>query len=156
MVSNDTDELSKEIAELRKEIKEVEDSLNEKKAVLRYLESKAVKQSAPIKPSASAVIQGGVIQLDQLVVPESSRRTLVDDVDDITKRFGSQEFSVAHVDVVMQQQGIKDKSGEFFPRSRISTALGKLEDDGIIVRTFKGAGNVPHRFKRRESGHDLV
>ena len=61
-----------------------------------------------------------------------------------------------HVDVVMQQQGIKDKSGEFFPRSRISTALSKLEDDGLIVRTFKGAGNVPHRFKRKDDDHDLA
>ena len=155
MATTDTNELRNEIDELRKEIKAVEDSLNEKKAVLRYLESKAGKHPVHVKPNASAVIQGGVIQLDQLIVPESSRRTLVDDVEDVVKRFGSQEFSVAHVDVVMQQQGIKDKSGEFFPRSRISTALGKLEDDGVIIRTFKGSGNVPHRFKAKESSHEV-
>lgn len=155
MATNDTDELLKEIDEKRKEVKEAEDSLNEKKAVLRYLESKIGKQSATAKAGAPSVIQGGVIQLDQLVVPESGRRTLVDDVEDVIKRFGNQEFSVAHVDVVMQQQGIKDKSGEFFPRSRISTALGKLEDDGVIIRTFKGSGNVPHRFKAKELSHKV-
>ncbi|HUX89558.1 MAG TPA: hypothetical protein VMV48_02565 [Gallionellaceae bacterium] len=144
-----------DIEELRKEIDAEEKSLNEKKAVLRYLESKSGKPPNPIKSSAPA-ISGGVIQIDQLIVPETGRRTLVDDVDDITKRFGSQEFTVVHVDVVMQQQGIKDKSGEFFPRSRISTALSKLEDDGLIVRTFKGAGNVPHRFKRKDDDHDLA
>lgn len=156
MATSDTDELRKEIDDLRKEIKAEEESLNEKKAVLRYLESKAGKQSAPIKPNASTVISGGVIQLDQLVVPESGRRALVDDVEDVVKRFGNQEFSVAHVDVVMQQQGIKDRSGEFFPRSRISTALSKLEDDGLIVRTFKGAGNVPHRFQIKNATHGLA
>lgn len=144
-----------DIDELRKEIEAEEESLNEKKAVLRYLESKAGKQSIPLKSSTPTTIASGVIQLDQLIVPESGRRTLVDDVEDIVKRFGDQEFSVAHVDVVMQQQGIKDKSGEFFPRSRISTALGKLVDDGVIIRTFKGSGNVPHRFKAKESSHEV-
>lgn len=144
-----------DIEELRKEIDAEEKSLNEKKAVLRYLESKSGKPHEPIKSSTSA-IHGGVIQLDQLIVPETGRRTLVDDVEDVIKRFGSQEFTVVHVDVVMRQQGIKDKSGEFFPRSRISTALGKLEEDGLIVRTFKGAGNVPHRFRIKDSGNNLV
>lgn len=150
-----TDELRKEIDELRIEIDAEERSLNEKKAVLRYLENKSGKQSAPIKPNTSTVISGSVIQLDQLVVPESGRRSLADDVEDVIKRFGNQEFSVAHVDAVMQQQGIKDKSGEFFPRSRISTALSKLEDEGLITRTFKGAGNVPHRYKIKGSSIEL-
>jgi phosphopantetheine adenylyltransferase len=151
-----SDDLKKEIDDVRKEMDELEEKLNEKKAVLRYLENKANKPIVTVKPGAPSAIGGGVIQLDQLIIPESERRTLSDDIGDIIKRFGSQEFTVAHIDVVMQQQGIKDKAGEFIPRSRISTALGKLEDDGLIVRTFKGAGNVPHRFKVKGAMNDQL
>lgn len=145
-----------DIDELRKEIEAEEGSLNEKKAVLRYLESKTGKQPIPVKPGASMASAGGVIQLDQLIVPASSKRTLTDDVEDVVKRFGNQEFSVAHVDIVMRQQGIKDKSGESFPRSRLSTALGKLEESSLIERSFTGAGNVPHRYKLKDSNHELA
>jgi len=145
-----------DIDELRKEIAKEEESLNEKKAVLRYLESKEAKIGAFPVPGTSKAITDGVIQLDQLIVPISGRRTLVDDVEDVIKRFGDQEFSVAHVDVVMQQQGIKDKSGEYFPRSRLSTAIGKLEESGLIERSFTGAGNVPHRYKLKDSNHELA
>jgi len=146
-----------DIDELRKEIKVEEESLNEKKAVLRYLESKERGRAIVPAPGKNTPIADNVvIQLDQLIVPESGRRTLVDDVGDVVKRFGNQEFSVAHVDVVMQQQGIKDKSGEPFPRSRISTALGKLEESGFIERSFTGAGNVPHRYKLKEIEHELA
>ena len=40
------------------------------------------------------------------------------------------------------------------PRSRISMAFTKLGEDGFIVRTFTGGGNVPHRYRLRESMTD--
>ena len=136
-----------DLNELRLEIENDRKSLAEKEAVLRYLESKEKKGALIPSPGVSMPIADNVvIQLDQLVVPESKRRTLSDEVADVIKRFGNQEFSVAHVDVVMQQQGIKDKSGEYFPRSRLSTALGKLEESGMLERSFTGAGNAPHRY----------
>jgi hypothetical protein len=136
-----------DLNELRKEIEVDRKNLSDKEAVLRYLENKedmthiTANSKLPNPP-----LHGGVILLDQLQIPQSNRRTLLDDAEDVVKRFGDQEFSVAHVDIVFQQQGIKSK-GENIPRSRISTALGKLEEAGVIKRTFTGGGNAPHRYK---------
>lgn len=145
-----------DLNELRKEIEIDRKNLAEKEAVLRYLEIKEGKSALSAKSGVATSFAGGVIQLDQLIVPASSKRTLADDVEDVVKRFGDQEFSVAHVDIVMQQQDIKDKSGEYFPRSRLSTALGNLEEEGLIDRVFKGAGNVPHRYKLKKLEHELA
>ena len=146
-----------DLNELRLEIENDRKILAEKEAVLRYLESKEKRGAIIPTPGVHTPIADNVvIQLDQLIVPASKRRTLVDEVADVIKRFGNQEFSVAHVDVVMQQQGIKDKSGEYIQRSRLSTALGKLEEDGLIERTFTGAGNMPHKYKLKEIEHELA
>jgi len=139
-----------DINQLRNEIKIDEESLNEKKAVLRYLESRGHQGSVKIKHGASEILEGGVIELDKIKVQESSKQTLLDKVTVIIKRFGDQEFSVAHLDILLQQQEVKDKSGKFFTRSRISTALSKLVNDGVIICTLQGKGNLPFRYKLNE------
>ena len=139
-----------DINELRKEIEVDRKALTEKEAVLRYLESKENKEHVTTKAEIpNPPLHGGVILLDQLKIPQTNRRTLLDDAEDVVKRFADQEFSVVHVDMVFQQQGIKSK-GENIPRSRISTALSKLEEAGVIERAFTGGGNVPHRYKLKE------
>lgn len=139
-----------DLNELRREIEADRKSLAEKEAVVRFLEQReGKKETTPI----AASITEGVIQLDDLM-PEIGKRTLVSDVKDVVSRFGNQEFSVVHVDTVMKQRGI-DINGKS-PRSRIAVALGKLEEDGVIVKTFSGKGNVPNKYRLKESGDDLV
>lgn len=141
-----------DLNELRKEIEVDRKNLADKEAVLRYLESKETNIALPPKAGTAAPLADGVIHLDQLIAPESGRRTLLNEVEDVVLRFGDQEFTVAHVDAVFQQQGIKAK-GEVIPRSRISTVLGKLEENGLLELTLKGGGSVAHRYKLKSGGH---
>ena len=156
MATIDIDELRQEIEAERKSLADRDAALRDKEAVLRYLESKEATSYIPAKTEhPSPPPPGGVILLDQLQVKQASRRTLLDEVADVVKRFGDQEFSIAHVDIVFQQQGIKSK-GENIPRSRISSSLGKLEEAGLIERTFTGGGNVSHRYKLKGDGRDFA
>ena len=143
-----------DLDELRKEIDADRKALTEKEAVLRFLERKDGKTSAPISIEGVTMRNDGVIQLDELI-PAVGRRTLFTDVQDVISRFGDQEFTVVHVEAALKKTGVEVKGGKF-PRSRISTALSKLEDTGVIVKTFEGKGNVPHRYKVKENINDLV
>lgn len=75
------------------------------------------------------------------------RRTLADDVADLLPRIGPQEFSIAHVEALLKRCGIEVNAKS--PRSRISVALAKLCDDGVLMRTFIGGGNVPNRYRTK-------
>lgn len=81
-------------------------------------------------------------------VEKSKKRTLVDDVRDVVSKFGLNEFTIAHVDAGLGKMGVVVNAKS--PRARMSLALGKLVDEGFIVMTFKGAGNVPNRYKLNE------
>lgn len=136
-----------DLDDLRKEIEEDRKSLSEKEAVLRFLEGRVSSSSASGKIVHESPLpqNDGIISLDSLI-PEMRRRTVIDDIQGVIGRFGNQEFTVVHVEAALKQTGYEFK-GEKSPRPRISTALGKLEDQGVIVRTFEGKGNVPHRYK---------
>ncbi|MCK9388372.1 MAG: hypothetical protein M0Q22_08270 [Sulfuritalea sp.] len=138
---------------LRKEVEADRKALAEKEAVLRFFEGRQVYSAtqAPLLPDV--VVDKDLISLDQLI-PDGQRRTLQEDVKDIISRFGTQEFSVAHVDAALKKMGVEIKGGKF-PRSRISTTLGKLESQGFIAKTFEGSGNVPNRY-RLNNADDLL
>lgn len=148
----------KAVAELRAKIEEKRKELDEQEKALAVLEkmlglgdtttqnSKAASH-APGRADPNPLPDDGVINLNDLGVEVDTRtRTLADDVSSVVRRLGEQEFSVAHVEAVMLRLGMMPE-GSSRPRARISQALGKLEEDGVIVRTFAGSGNVPHRYK---------
>lgn len=138
MATIDLDELKREIEVDRK-------ALAEKEAVLRFLEARQGR-----KPVAQGVEQSekhdqeALFTLDELV-PESGRQPLIEHVKEILPRFGDQEFTVVHVDAALKQIGV-EVSGRL-PRSRLSTILGKLDERGVVTKTFQGAGNVPNKYK---------
>lgn len=148
----------KTLAELRAKIEEKRKELEEQEKALAVLEkmleqgsfqTQSTKTAGPEaeRPAPAPLPEDGVINLEDLGVDVETRsRTLSDDVASVVRRLGEQEFTVAHVDAVMARLGMM-QDGTTRPRARISQALGKLEDDGLIVRTFSGAGNVPHRYK---------
>lgn len=138
-----------DIEELKAEIEADKKALAGKEAALKFLESKQGKSQT--KFSTSSTANAGIIELDQLI-PDVTKTSLVDDVKNVVKRFGGQEFSVAHVDIALKQQGIKINGK--LPRSRISVALGKLEEQKVIRRTATGGGNVPNKYMFTEN--DLV
>jgi DNA-binding transcriptional ArsR family regulator len=136
-----------DLDDLRKEIEDDKKRLSEKEAVLRFLEGRVsnIPVSASIVRNDFPSKDDGIISLDTLI-PEIKRRTVIDDIHDVVGRFGNQEFTVVHVEAALKKTGYEFK-GDKSPRPRISTALGKLEDQGVIVRSFEGKGNVPHRYK---------
>jgi hypothetical protein len=135
-----------ELDALRKEIEEARKALAAKESALQYLEENAHKffRSDPVPTNTKPAVEGE-FQLEQLVI-NTVRRTFMSDVKNVIKRFGQQEFTVAHVEAALKKIGIEFKDGKS-PRPRISTILGKLEDTGVLVRTFEGKGSVPNRYR---------
>lgn len=136
-------ELKKQIAQKKKEIEDREQAL----AVLERLAG-----TIPSVSRESLPLDDGVIKLDDLDLEEHGgkrRGTLVDDVNEVIKRLGDQEFSVVHIDALLRKMG--KVTGDKPMRSRISSILGKLEEGGILERIHEGRGNDPHRYRRKET-----
>lgn len=104
--------------------------------------------SGPQSASAQTTEQLAEIDLSELAEESTARRrTMVDDVRDVVRRFGRQEFTNAHAEAAMRRLGIEIVGKT--PRSRISLAFAKLVEEGVLARTFIGGGNVPHRYRLR-------
>ena len=117
----------------------------------RYGAAQAVAEPKMQTPTQIAALgDGDLFDLSALVTEDVSRkRTFVDDLRDVLRRFGAQEFSITHAEAALKKLGV-EVAGKT-PRSRISASLSKLNDEGFIVKTFEGGGNVPHRYKIRSS-----
>lgn len=160
-------QLDDAIAKLRLQIATERAQIDRDKAGLdgreRALEGKeqALKVLEEMRSPAAPVSEVGaealstddvtsIISLDDLDGGDASKRkTLIDDVREVVQRFGGQEFSIAHAEAAMKRLGI-EIAGKT-PRSRIALTFVKLCDEGYLVRTFVGGGNVPHRYKLRNA-----
>jgi|CXWL01.1.fsa_nt_gi hypothetical protein len=83
----------------------------------------------------------------------SKKRSLVDEIRDLVKQFGSKEFTVAIVEAALAKTGIEIDTKQ--PRARIAVAMGKLEKEGFLAVSFRGAGNTPNVYKIN-SGNELL
>ena len=146
------------IASLRAEIALARRDIEDKESALRVLESRftpATSIAAAMQTPALPVQHddGELFNLSDLVTPDSARRrTFLDDLRDVLRRFGGQEFGIGHAEAALRKIGV-EIAGKT-PRSRISASLSKLSDEGFIVKTFEGGGNVPHRYRVRASMTD--
>jgi hypothetical protein len=149
------DKIADALAQLRREIENDRAALAAKEAAFTLLETRfqsapPVEVAKPTRETAPLRDDGGLFDLADLKVEEGvHRQTFVDDLRETLKRFGAQEFSIAHVEAVLKKLGI-EVAGKT-PRSRISASLSRLNEDGFLVKTFKGGGNVPHRYRVRAS-----
>lgn len=141
-----------DILELRMKIENDRKKLEEQERALLILEqmlNEQFPQPQPVAPApetSTLGAQSSLIKLEELSVANvQERRTLADDVWDVAQRFGEQEFTVPHVEAVLKQLGREINAKA--PRARIAMVLGTLEERGQVIRTFKGTGSVPHRFK---------
>lgn len=144
------------IDSLKREIDAGRREIEAKEIALRMLQERygatqalpGLKVQAPTQ--AAPLGDGDLFDLASLVTEDSSRkRTFVDDLRDVLRRFGAQEFNITHAEAALKKLGI-EVAGKT-PRSRISASLSKLNDEGFIVKTFEGGGNVPNRYKIRSS-----
>lgn len=133
--------LREKIAQKRKELDEQEQAL----VVLERLVGTTAGVSLTSFPEDQSVIRLDGLDLTER---EGKRRgTFMEDVLDVVKRLGDQEFSVVHIDALLRKTG--KVTGEKSMRSRISSTLNRLEAEGELERTFRGKGNVPHRYRRK-------
>jgi len=143
-------EIRREIEQKKKEISELENALNVLEKIGSLDSDIQEKKPAPIPLNDS-----DSISIDDLGIDDKqSKDTLKSQVWNVVSKLGTQEFTVAHVDAALKRFGI-EVNGKH-PRSRISIVLSKLEDEGLIHRTFTGAGNVPNRFVLKQDAFDLA
>lgn len=142
-------EIEMRIASKRKELEDEERAL----AVIKRM----MEQSPAFRiPGAEPL---GTIKFEELVggVERTKKRTLTDEVRDVVAQFGNNEFTVAHIEAALNKLGVSLDAKA--PRARIGIAVSNLAEEGFVVRTFDGAGNVPHRYKLKQfmdEGSDLV
>jgi hypothetical protein len=137
--------------ELRRQIEANKALLEEQERALMVLETMMGYSTMPVngvRPllASNASVQNGMIAVEDLDnEADGARRTLRTEVTDVINRLGDQEFSIAHIDAALKKMGVVVNGN--YPRSRISTILAKLENEGILIKTFGGSGNVPHKYK---------
>lgn len=135
--------LEEQIEKERAELQTKEKMLNELKS--KFSSTQDIQNSATLhtpKPQIS-----GSINVHDLIEEIPRKKSIIEEIGEIVERFGDQEFTVQHVDAVFKtNHGLQ--ASDTSNRTKISTALTKLKDRGLIAITFKGAGNVPNRYKR--------
>lgn len=137
-------DLRQQVAESRKRLEEQERALSIVEQMLADKPGQAAPTPAPnteVKVDLSAL---------ELEARSPQRETLPDQVKSLKASFGSQEFEVKHVEAALKKMG-KTIAGKS-PRARIAMVLSGLESSGEVVRTYKGVGSAPHRFRFTEKG----
>ena len=161
---NDIDELETDISALRDDLtkKEAEtlairEDIAEKDAVLRFMHKKVnnavsgIKQLKVTSSRSGDALKSlqGIIDLSAVEVAKpkvSSGVTLTDNIKALIERMGDQEFIVPQIDALLKADDNQPIGKN--PRARIAMIMSALESDGVVIRTFRGKGSVPHRFKK--------
>lgn len=136
-------ELEARIAAKRKELENEEQAL----ATVRRM----LGQPSAI-PTQQAV-RNGQIDFADLIGNVEKKRTLIDEVRDVVKKFGENEFTVAHIEAALKKLGIAVDAKN--PRARIGIAVSNIAEEGLIAKTESGGGNIPHKYKLKSAiGHE--
>lgn len=135
-------ELEARISAKRKELEDEENALI---TIRRMMGQPQVNtdQIIPVKD------QVGAIKFEDLVGNVVKKRTLIDEVRDVVMQFGENEFTVAHIEAALNKLGIPIDAKN--PRARIGIAVSNIVNEGLIVKTVTGGGNVPHRYKLKSA-----
>lgn len=133
-------ELEARVSAKRKELEEEESAL----ATVRRMMGQPMTQ-----PISAAKLSPEQIEFANLVGGIEKKRTLIDEVRDVVTKFGENEFTVAHIESALNKLGIVIDAKH--PRARIGIAVSSIVAEGLIVKTFEGAGNVPHKYKLKSA-----
>lgn len=139
------------LEDLRKRLQEAEQEVEELKAAVRVMERlEGVKTQGPVNDlRRPRLAETGVINLDELDLPKKAKEqkiTLGDEVRNVIERFGSQEFTVSHVEAALRQMG-KGSDAKHF-KNRVSINIRKLCAEGLLEKTHEGIGSDPHKYRR--------
>lgn len=148
--------VKEEIGKLKGEIDMLRKEIETKEAILSFLESRIVKNNTSVQTENKQV----QIDFDDLVVANrsSGKPTITDEIRGVVSDyFTGKEFTVAHCEAALLKLGKVEQSKNL--RTRIATVLGRMQEDGELIRTFEGKGNVPHRYRvheEQESVEDVL
>lgn len=125
--------------QLMDEISEEEQAIEQKRAHARFLRARLDLEAAARKaseiPSASQTPRDDVglaaLPLAQLAASAVEQN-------------GATEFVVGNVNKWLTADGHQLPEGA---NGKITVVLKKMFESGKLIRTFEGAGNVPHRYK---------
>lgn len=132
------------IEELEKRIQESKRLVTEQENALAVLKKAFGVTVAKVMPEQKQEISKA-FSFNDLVVPDLKRNKLTEHIESVVKTFGTNEFSVLHVEAALKKHGIEINSKS--PRTRISLSMAKLLDSGLVEKVFEGSGNVPHRYR---------
>lgn len=135
-------ELEARIAAKRRELEDEENALA---TVRRMMGQPLATQAQRFVPKE----QIDSINFADLMGNVEKKRTLIDEVRDVVPLFGENEFTVAHIEAALKKLGIAIDVKN--PRARIGIAVASIVDEGLIVKTVTGGGNVPHRYKLKSA-----
>lgn len=135
----------KDVAELEEDVRINRKKLEEQKAALEEQESALRVLKTMITDSASKTSSSKII-LEELPPSDPTKRSLEKRVLDIVLKLDDQEFEVSQIEEQLKMRDELPKSQT--PRASIAMALQKLEAKGEVIRTYKGVGSEPHRFKK--------
>lgn len=157
----DIENIKRELLEIEKQEEELKLLKAEKNGILKFLKSKnnaisKVKEFTPPLPTqeSAEISANGVIDLSKFNVSNQYRKTLIDDVWAVVSKLGDQEFMVTSIEAVLNAQGVSIEGKA--PRARIASTLTKLLAEGKITQSFKGGGNVPHKYQIAKKGKDVI
>ena len=137
--------------DIQKAIEEAERDLAELKAahrVMERLDGLSTKSNTRAGSVTHTIGESGLINLDEVELPGKSEKrgsTLLEDIRGLIGRFGSQEFTLSHVEAVLKKMG--KGAGAKHYKNRISITIRKLTDEGLITLSHKGVGSDPHRYR---------
>ena len=137
--------------DLQKAIEKAERELAELKVASKVMERLggfAAKSNTGADSVTPTIGESGVINLDEVELlgkPVKRGPTLLDDIRGLIGRLGSQEFTINHVEAVLKKMG-KGSGAKHF-KNRISAAIRKIADEGLITLSHKGVGSDPHRYR---------
>jgi len=142
-----------DIEKTKMELEKIKMELNVKESLLSRMREKLKTDSKQKQYDSMKIVPAFKIEsqldLDSLFAEDQSKRsTIIEKIKNLVVQFGEREFTVAHVDKLYkatfpEEIAVDDMS----MRPRISTALTRLKDDGMLEMTFTGSGNVLKRYK---------
>ena len=135
------------IEKLREREQKFEQELADIKSAIKVIEQYGDQAATP-SPHVP-LGESGIIDFDDLQLPKKTvekRVTVKDQIKEIITRFGGKEFTVNHVVAAMRQSGKGSDAPAF--RNRVSIIVKGFSDEGFLMRTYKGAGNDPHKYKQ--------
>ena len=126
--------------QLLDEIHADEAELAEKKELARLLR----KRFEAITHLAATAEQAASKAVSLVNLKPGAGKTFAAMVEEAIPTFLGREFVVSDVAEAMRAKGFELEEK---PNPKITTVLTRLQEAGVLVRTFTGGGNVPNRYR---------